>query len=224
MNFLKKLVVCTATAWRLWKEMWQIVSGLYSLLDLTRPCISMFGGSRLKSDDPFVQHAYAIAAKLVQQGVSVLTGGGSGIMEGGNCGALSAAKPGETVTMGIGLRGIEDGGQGFNRCATKHIDFDYFFSRKWLLIHYSIGYVVFPGGFGTMDELSDLLSQMQTGRIQPAPIVLIGTEYWKSYEDWTKRARKEHLFSGYHEPHIVVTDDIDYAVSVLVEHCQGCKI
>lgn len=222
MNFIKKIGTCIATSWRLFKEMWQIISGLYKILDLSRPCVSIFGGSRLKQDTFFAKHAYEISAKLVQNGISVLTGGGPGIMEAGNCGAVSVAKKGETVTIGIGVRGLEE--QLFNRCATKNIQFDYFFSRKWLLIHYSVGFVVFPGGLGTMDELSDLLSQMQTGKLPPAPVVLIGVDYWKPYEAWVNQARKENLLSGIHEPKIVLTDDIDEAVAVLLGHCKQCKI
>jgi len=221
MNFFKKIGICLATSWRLWKEMWQIVRGLYTILDLTRPCVSFFGGSRLKQDSRYAQHAYTLAAKFVQHGVSVLTGGGPGIMEAGNCGAMSVAKKGEVVTIGIGVRGLGDGAP-FNKCAVKNIIFDYFFSRKWLLIHYSVGYVIFPGGFGTMDELSDLLSQMQTGKIPMAPVVLIGADYWKPYMAWVDEARKTDLLSGINAPKIVVTDDLDYAVAVLVEHCAQC--
>ena len=114
MNFIKKLSICAGTFWHLFKEMWQIVSGLYTILDLTRPCVSFFGGSRLKQDSMYAQHAYQLAAKFVQHGVSVLTGGGPGIMEAGNCGALSAAKNKEIVTIGIGVRGLDS--QPFNKC------------------------------------------------------------------------------------------------------------
>lgn len=223
MHFIKKIGVCIVTAWRLWKEMWQIIRGLYSILDLSRPCVSIFGGSRLKQDSIPAKQAYEISAKLVSHGISVLTGGGPGIMEASNCGALSAAKDHGVVTMGIGIRGlIHD--QPFNKCAGKKIEFDYFFSRKWLLIHYSVGYIIFPGGLGTMDELSDLLSQMQTGKIPFAPVVLIDKDYWKSYEAWVNLARENHLLSGRYEPHITVTDDIDEAVTILVGHCRDCTI
>lgn len=217
MNFFKKIGVCVVTGWKLIKETWQIVTGLYIILDLTRPCVSIFGGSRLLQDSSYSQDAYAIAAKLVAHGISVLTGGGPGIMEAGNCGAGSGAhEKGEIVTMGIGVRGLE--GQDFNKCAGKTVLFDYFFSRKWLLINYSMGFVVFPGGFGTVDELSDLLNQMQTGKLHQSPVILIGTSFWKPYQDWMEQARNHQLLASVNVPQIVVTDDLDHAVSILLEH------
>lgn len=217
MNFLKKIRICITTGWGLLKEFWQIISGLYMILDLTRPSVSFFGGSRLAQDSAYAKYAYKIAAKLVANGISVLTGGGPGIMEAGNCGAQSVQHPeSEIVTIGIGIRGLT--GQDFNKCASKRIIFDYFFARKWLLINYSMGYVVFPGGFGTMDELSELLNQMQTGKLSQAPVILIDTAYWKPYEAWINEARTKHLLSASREPKITVTDDLDYAVALLLEH------
>lgn len=217
MNFIKKITICIATSWRLLKELWQIITGLYMILDLTRPSVSIFGGSRLKQNSPYAQDAYNISAKLVANGISVLTGGGPGIMEAGNCGATSAMhKKNDVVTIGIGVRGLEK--QEFNRCAGKTIIFDYFFARKWLLLNYSMGYVVFPGGLGTMDELSELLNQMQTGKLTQAPVILIGVNYWNPYYEWINEARKHHLLSTTREPKIILTDDLDYAVSLLLEH------
>jgi len=223
MNFFKKIGICIATSWQLFQELWQIISGLYIILDLTRPSVSIFGGSRLKQDTFYSQEAYAISAKLVAQGVSVLTGGGPGIMEASNCGAASVKhKETEIVTMGISVRGLEE--EVSNRCVGEQpIVFDDFFPRKWLLLNYSLGFVVFPGGFGTMDELSELLNQMQTGKLKQAPVILIGTSYWKLYYDWINEARKEQLLSPINEPKLILTDDLDYAVSLLLEHCKKCS-
>jgi len=223
MNFFRKIGICIATSWRLLKELWQIISGLYIILDLTRPSVSIFGGSRLKQDMSYSQEAYAISAKLVNKGISVLTGGGPGIMEASNCGAASVKHNEiEIVTMGISVRGLED--EVSNRCVGKQpIIFDDFFPRKWLLLNYSLGFVVFPGGFGTMDELSELLNQMQTGKLKQAPVILIGTKFWKSYYDWVQEARSENLLSPVSEPKLTLTDDLDYAVSLLLEHCKKCS-
>lgn len=223
MNFIKKLGICVSMGWHLLKVFWQIISGLYSILDLTHPCVSIFGGSRLKQDSSYAQDAYAIAAKLVSNGISVLTGGGPGIMQAGNCGANSVKHTeNDIVTMGIGVSGLGHE-QAMNPCAKKTMMFDYFFARKWLLLNYSVGYIIFPGGFGTMDELSELLNEMQTGKIRQAPVILIGTNYWKPYQAWVNEARKHHLLSETHEPKITITDDLDYAVSILVKHCESCE-
>lgn len=225
MNHFKKIGMVLQMSWRLLKETTQILIGLYKILDLTRPSVSIFGGSRLQPNSVYVKQAGELAKKLVAQGVSVLTGGGPGIMEAASCGALKDYKKSEgVVSIGIAIRGLTPQ-EPLSRCAAGlQIFVDYFFARKWLLIHYSRAFVVFPGGFGTMDELSDLLNQMQTGKLKQAPVVLIGTQFWKSYNDWLNRSRYEGFISSATEPFITITDDINYAVALLVEHCEQCRL
>jgi len=154
----------------------------------------------------------------------VLTGGGPGIMEAANCGAMPKDKPVKpATTMGIGIKGMLHE-EGINVCAGEYIALDYFFSRKWLLINYSIGFIVFPGGFGTFDELSDLLNLLQTGKRFSAPVILIGVEFWRPYVELLNNARKLVVLSPDNEPRIIVTDDLEHAVKVVTEHCATCTL
>ena len=137
----------------------------------------MFGGTHLQPDSVFMQQAAHLAHKLAHNGMPVLTGGGPGIMEAASCGALSAHKK-VITTIGISVTGLEAGLKE-STCPRTVIEMDNFPARKWLLIHYSSGFAVFPGGYGTLDELMELLTLIQTKKRKKAPIVLIGSDYWK---------------------------------------------
>ena len=200
--------------------------GMWKLTKLAQPTITIFGGSRLKQDDPHAQAICALSKKLASSGFSILTGGGPGIMEAANVGALGAKKENhgapeheheKAVSVGIGLTQL---GEGKNKAVEEFITMRYFFSRKWLLVRYASGFVVGPGGFGTLDELSEVLTLIQTHRMPKTPMVLIGTEYWQPLLEWIHtRARKHGLLAPEDAALLTVTDDIDIAFNTIHDQC-----
>jgi uncharacterized protein (TIGR00730 family) len=198
----------------------QVLHGVWKLLRLPQPRISVFGGSRSKLDSPYAQQAHLLAHKLAQHNLSVLTGGGPGIMEAVSCGVAHEVKE---RTMGIGVSDLP-GESGINSCATQNVQVDFFWVRKWLLLDYSIGFVIFPGGFGTIDELSDVLTLMQTGKVPHAPIILVGIDFWKLWMIWVKQAEQDGFINAQEVSWIMMTDDLDLVVSTLVEHCKKANI
>ena len=156
---------------------------------------------------------------LVEDDISVLTGGGPGIMEAASCGAVPTKGTGRS--MGIG---VKDLGEGKNPCVQEYFILNYFFARKWLLTHYSKAFVVFPGGFGTLDELAEILTLIQTKQLARAPIILIGKEYWAHFMIWVKGEALKHgtvvqedinLFS--------VTDNLEEAFCIAKGACEPFK-
>ena len=197
----------------------QLVRGGWYVAALPRPIVSIFGGSRFKEQTYYFDRAYEAGNMLVGNNISVITGGGPGIMEAANCGASSAAES-RARTMGIGV--TELGDEKLNTCATYHILTDYFAIRKHLLIRYSLGFIVFPGGFGTLDELAEVLTLMQTNKLPVAPVVLIGAEYWSNLFAWVNVAYSSGLLPEAHKEYITITDNISYACSKLISHCKTC--
>lgn len=171
----------SSDAWVIFKVMAEFVDGFEKLAKIG-PCVSIFGSARTKPEHAYYQMAEEIAAKLVRHGYGVITGGGPGIMEAGNKGARS--ENGKSVGLNIDLP-FEQGGNIFID-PDKMIDFDYFFVRKVMFVKYSQGFVVMPGGFGTLDELFEAITLIQTKKIGQFPIVLVGKEYWDGLVDWIK--------------------------------------
>lgn len=168
-------------AWAIFKIMGEFVDGFEKLSQIG-PCVSIFGSARTKPDHPYYQLGVDIAAELVKRGFGIITGGGPGIMEAGNKGAQQEG--GNSVGLNIELP--------FEQTANPYIDkdklleFDYFFVRKVMFVKYAQGFVVLPGGFGTLDELFEALTLIQTLKISRFPIVLVGSDYWKGLIDWIK--------------------------------------
>ncbi|MDF5690005.1 MULTISPECIES: TIGR00730 family Rossman fold protein [Aquirufa] len=168
-------------SWRIFKIMSEFVEGIDKLSKIG-PCVSIFGSARTKPDNPYYQVAEEIAAKLVRHGYGVITGGGPGIMEAGNKGAKTEG--GRSVGLNIELP--------FEQFANPYIDhdkninFDFFFVRKVMFVKYSQGFIIMPGGFGTLDEMFESLTLIQTHKIGRFPVVLVGTDYWKGLIDWVK--------------------------------------
>ena len=207
--FLKRLRMCLTLAWNFFRVFIQIICGVWRISKLPHPIISIFGGSRAQQADQYAHQANEVAALLVAEGISVLTGGGPGIMEAANCGAvLKAGKP-MTTSIGIGVRGLTyEMHEAKNTCVQEYFEMDYFFARKWLLTQYSSGFVVFPGGFGTLDELAEVLTLIQTYHMKKVPIVLMGKEYWQPFMEWIIDEMLPHGFIT--EEHIKlfsITDD-----------------
>ncbi|MDK2920900.1 MAG: hypothetical protein PWR24_457 [Desulfonauticus sp.] len=166
-------------AWRLFRIMAEFVDGFENLNDLG-PAVSIFGSARVSPEEKEYQLTYQIAKQLAEAGYGVITGGGPGLMEAGNKGALEGG--GKSVGLHIHLP-FE---QKPNEYTTLRCDFRYFFVRKVMFIKYAMAYVVMPGGFGTLDELSEALVLTQTRRIKPFPIILVGKDFWSPLLDWFK--------------------------------------
>ncbi|MBS1548672.1 MAG: TIGR00730 family Rossman fold protein [Bacteroidetes bacterium] len=177
----------TKDSWMIFKVMAEFVDA-YEKLAKIGPCVSIFGSARLKEEDPYYQMAVDIAEKITQLGFGVITGGGPGIMEAGNKGA----KKGQGKSIGLNIELPFE--QHFNPYIDKaySMDFDYFFVRKVMFVKYSQGFIVMPGGFGTLDELSEALTLIQTKKIGRFPIILVGTAFWSGLMDWFKNSLLEN--------------------------------
>lgn len=171
----------TNDSWALFKIMGEFVNGFEKMSQIG-PCVSIFGSARTKPDDQYYQLAQTIAHKIVDHGYGVITGGGPGIMEAGNKGAHLGG--GTSVGLNIELPFEQHDNPYID--SDKNINFDYFFVRKVMFVKYSQGFVVMPGGFGTLDELFEAITLIQTKKIDKFPIILVGTEFWTGLMDWVK--------------------------------------
>ncbi len=169
----------TADSWVIFKVMAEFVEG-FDKLSKIGPCVSIFGSARTKPDNPYYKMAEEIAAKLVRHGYGVITGGGPGIMEAGNKGAFEQG--GKSVGLNIQLPFEQHSNIYID--ADKSIDFDFFFVRKVMFVKYAQGFIVMPGGMGTLDELFEAITLIQTKKIARFPIVLVGRTYWQGLIDW----------------------------------------
>lgn len=176
----------TNDSWQVFKMMAEIVEGFEKLSQIG-PCVSIFGSARTKPDTTYYKQATAIAHQLTDKGYGVITGGGPGIMEAANKGAFSGGGP------SVGLN-IELPHEQFNNPyidQDKLINFDYFFIRKLMFVKYAQGFVVLPGGFGTLDELFEAMTLIQTKKINKFPIILVGKEFWSGLVEWIKSSLVE---------------------------------
>jgi len=191
-----------------------VFRGILKISRLSHPPVTIFGGARLKADSIYMKKARELAHTLADSGIPVLTGGGPGIMEAASCGAF------ETNQRVITALGVTVPGLDINEspaCRSEVIVIKNYAARKWLLIEYSIGYVVYPGGFGTINELTELLTLMQTKLHPQAPIILIGIEYWEPILAWLQdSALKNGLIAQEDIELFTVTDDIMQAYELLV--------
>lgn len=165
--------------WRAMRIQSEFVEGFDALAD-TPAAVSIFGSARTQPGTPYYELTRDIAARLVDAGYAIITGGGPGLMEAGNRGAQETG--GQSIGLGIELP-ME---QGINQWVDLGINFRYFFVRKTMFVKYSQAFVCVPGGFGTLDELSEALTLVQTGKITRFPIVLVGTDYWSGLVDWLR--------------------------------------
>lgn len=171
-----------ANSWMIFKVMAEFVEGMEKLAKIG-PCVSIFGSARVQPGHAYYKIAEEIAYRLVQHGFGVITGGGPGIMEAGNKGANRAG--GKSVGLNIFLPFEQQGNAYIDK--DKLITFDYFFVRKVMFVKYSQGFIVMPGGFGTMDELTEALTLIQTKKIGRFPIVMVGKKYWRGFVTWMRR-------------------------------------
>ena len=167
------------SSWRIFKVMSELVEG-FEKLNKIGPCISIFGSARSKPDNKYYKLGVDIAKALVDEGFGIITGGGPGIMEAGNKGAMEAN--GISVGLNIDLPFEQHHNPYIDN--DKLLDFRYFFVRKVMFVKYAQGFVILPGGFGTLDELFEAITLIQTMKIDRSPVVLVGSEYWKGLMNW----------------------------------------
>jgi len=184
-------------SWQIFKIMAEFVDGFDKLAKIG-PCVSIFGSARTKNDNKYYEISEACARLLSERGYGVISGGGPGIMEAANKGAFEAG--GKSVGLNIELPFEQFHNRYIDR--DKILDFDYFFVRKVMFMKYSQGFIVLPGGFGTMDEAFEAMTLIQTGKIARFPIVFVGVDYWGGLFDWVKKNMLEH-------EHNIAPDDLN---------------
>lgn len=196
-------------SWRLFKILAEFVDGFETMSELY-PAVSIFGSARVRPGDENYEKAVVIARKLAESGYHIITGGGPGIMEAGNKGAR------EGGAKSVGLNIVLPLEQEPNPYANLKLDFQYFFVRKVMFVKYAQAYIGMPGGFGTMDEIFEALTLIQTRRIKPFPVILVGKEYWTGLLDWI---RNQLLGRGYISPDdlnfLTLLDDPDEVVNTI---------
>ena len=201
----------SSDSWVIFKVMSEFVEGFEKLAKIG-PCVTIFGSARIKPSHPYYKMAEKIAYKLVQHGYGVVTGGGPGIMEAGNKGAKRAK--GKSVGLNIFLPFEQKGNPYID--SDKLITFDYFFVRKVMFVKYSQGFIVMPGGFGTLDEVMEALTLIQTKKIGRFPIVMVGKKFWGGMIDWFKKTLLAEKMIGEKDLELVnLVDTPEEAIKVI---------
>ena len=184
--------ISAQSSWRMFKIMAEFVDG-FETMDKIGPCVSIYGSARTKPDHKFYKLSEQIAAQLIKKGFGIITGGGPGIMEAGNKGAYKEG--GKSVGLNIELPYEQSHNPYIDR--DKLINFKYFFVRKVMLVKYAQAFIFMPGGFGTLDELFEALTLIQTHKIERVPVIMVGKTYWKGLLAWMRETmlHKEHNIS-----------------------------
>ncbi len=164
-------------SWRMFRIIGELVEGFDTLSGI-EPAVTIYGSARLKEEDELYAQTEEIAYRLGQMGFSIITGGGPGVMEAANKGACKAG------VASIGLNIELPAEQKINPYATKSLTFHHFFVRKVMLVKYTVAFIIMPGGLGTLDELTEVLTLMQTHKMKPFPVILFNSQYWKGFLDW----------------------------------------
>lgn len=205
--------VKTNNSWSVFKIMSEFVQSYEKLMEIG-PCVAIFGSARTKPEDKYYKAAVEIAKRLTELGFGIITGGGPGIMEAGNRGAKEGG--GDSVGLNINLP--------FEQSANPYIDsdklisYDYFFVRKTIFMKYAQGYIAMPGGFGTLDELSEALTLIQTNKLVSFPVILYGKDYWSGLLQWFHSSLlAEGMISPEDFAIFHVVDSVDEAVSIISE-------
>lgn len=184
------------------KVLWEFLKG-YRAMHFLGPCVTVFGSARFAAEHEYYKKAVEIGARLSRMGFGVLTGGGPGIMEAANKGAF------ENNGLSIGCNIVLPHEQHVNPYLHHSVTIRYFFVRKTLLIKYSYAFVIMPGGWGTLDELFEALTLIQTGKIENFPVVLFGTSYWKPLVEMMEKMVEEKTISAEDMKHVLITDSVD---------------
>ncbi|HEU4716810.1 MAG TPA: TIGR00730 family Rossman fold protein [Bacteroidia bacterium] len=199
-------------SWQIFKIMSEFVEG-FEKMQKIGPCVSVFGSARTKPDNKYYKLAEEISEKLCREGYGVISGGGPGIMEAANKGA----KQGKGKSVGLNIRLPFEQFANIYVDPDKCINFDYFFVRKTIFLKYSQGFIAMPGGFGTLDELFESLTLVQTSKIAHFPVVLVGSDYWGGLIDWIRSTMlaKEHNVNESDLELFHLVDTADEAVEII---------
>ena len=202
-------------AWRVLGIMAEFVAATEKMRGI-RPAVSMFGSARIREDHPYYSTTQAIARKLSDAGFAVISGGGPGLMEAANRGAHAGAAP------SIGLNIALPHERGDRRWQDIPLDFRYFFTRKMMFVRYASAYVVLPGGYGTLDELSECLTLVQTGKSRRIPILLVGRPFWQGLVDWMReKLAGEGMIAERDLDLMEIHDDPDAVVEAIFRFYEG---
>jgi uncharacterized protein (TIGR00730 family) len=203
--------------WSVFKIMGEFVEGFETLRDVW-PSVSIFGGARVRRGSPYYQSSIQLAETLSRRGYSIITGGGPGVMEAANRGAQA----GDGASVGLSIKLPHE--QGTNEFADTVVNFNYFFARKVMFVKYACGIVGMPGGFGTLDEIFEALTLVQTRKIKNVPVVLFGREFWSGLVDWMEtRLIDEKMILRRDLGLFRVTDDPEEAAEIIDRHYQRRK-
>ncbi len=197
-------------SWRIFRIISELVDGVEALSEV-HPAVSVFGSSRVQENDPVYNMAREVGRLLAENRFSVITGGGPGVMEAANRGAAEAG--GKSVGLCLELPKEQEA----NRYANIRVSFRYFFLQKVMFVKYAVAYVILPGGFGTLDELFEAITLIETHRIKPFPVIMLGRDYWKDLITWLKKTvLTEHaLIDPDNLDLLQVTDDPEAAVAAI---------
>lgn len=203
--------------WRIFRIMAEFVEG-FDLMSRVGPAVVVYGSARTPREAPAYHQAMELAHALAGKGFAVVTGGGPGIMEAANRGAYEAGG------TSVGLNIVLPHEQKPNKYINLGIDFDYFFARKVMFVKYAVALVCFPGGFGTLDELFETLTLIQTQRTTPSPVILVGKAFWQPMVSWLKTTLlEEHQTIGQEDMDLfLLTDEVSEAVDYIVRKCPEC--
>jgi uncharacterized protein (TIGR00730 family) len=201
-------------SWQIFKIMSEFVDG-FEKMSRIGPCVSIFGSARTKPENPFYKLAEEIAFKLTREGYGIISGGGPGIMEAANKGAKTGG--GKSVGLNIMLPFEQSSNQYVDN--DKNVNFDYFFVRKTMFLKYSQGFIAMPGGFGTLDELFEAITLIQTNKVAHFPIILVGKKYWEGMLHWIKETmlNEEHNINEKDLDLFKIVETADEAVSIINE-------
>lgn len=202
-------------SWRLMEIMSEFVDGIEQLTKVL-PAVSIFGSARTKPEHPYYQLTEDIARRLSDSGFAVISGGGPGIMEAANKGAFAGTSP------SIGLNILLPHEQGGNPYQDVSVNFKFFFARKVMFVKHATAYVVMPGGFGTLDELSEALTLIQTGKAKKIPVILVGRTFWQGLLDWFQTTLVgEKMINPEDMDLVKVTDDPQEVVDIVFNHYEA---
>ncbi len=207
----------TSEAWRIFRIQSELIDGIETLNELG-PAVTIFGGARFNEKETFYTAAYETARLLTGEGLTVITGGGPGIMEAANRGCIEAG--GTSVGLNIQLSHE----QSPNNYQNLSLSFRYFFIRKLMFVKYAAAYVIFPGGFGTMDELFESLTLIQTGKIRHFPVVLYDSQYWRGLVSWLKKSMLPHHCIDAEDLNLFhMADTAEEVTEIITTHQKKCR-
>lgn len=216
MTSIKELQINQSDTWRIFKIIGEFVDTIEEFKDVG-PAVTIFGSAKFKPDNKYYKVTEELANKLAKKGFNIITGGGPGVMEAGNKGAFDANN--ESMAIGLNIKLPQE--QKPNKYQHMSLSFNYFFIRKYAFIKYAMAYVIMPGGFGTLDELFEAVTLIQTKKIYPFPVILYGSKYWAGLIDWMRETLIANNTITEKDLEIIrITDDIDEAIEWIETHIE----